>query len=107
MGKGWCTHERCQIIELHDAHDHDFEGPIRGRPMAGQKSSWAEGTRPSLRTKPQLLSKLKPKIVRREIRADGPYAYVQCPECSGGGCALCMETGELSLYRWHLWKRNC
>lgn len=49
----------------------------------------------------------RPRIVERVESVGGPIAMVECPECRGGGCGLCVETGKVSLYRWHLWKSDC
>lgn len=107
MGAGWCTQDRCSIIELHDAHDHDFD-KAKGRPTTGTKrGSFGQAPPKKRPTGAERAAALRPKIVREEMRPDGPFAYVHCPECSGGGCGECQETGEMSLYRWHLWKRRC
>lgn len=49
----------------------------------------------------------RPKVVEIRQMPNGPMAYVECPECAGGGCAVCYEFGKISLYRWHTLKNNC
>ena len=88
----WCRNDRCDIDELHEAHEDDF------------------ARKPRLRTKAQLLAhykKQQPPTTRVRQMRHGPMAYVQCPECVGGGCGFCYEQGEIALYRWHVWRRGC
>lgn len=105
----WCRQERCKIVEVHEKHDDDFEKRTRGRPITGQapppKRPRAE------RTRAQLAADPKRVVLRHEEREYdgivGPVAIVRCPECIGGGCGWCNETGEMTLPRYHLWKRDC
>lgn len=91
----YCRHERCPKVELHEAHDEDFVGAkARGR-LAKKKTT----SRPVIPD--------RPTVLHVEQRADGPFAFVACPECNGGKCGFCQETGRISLYRWHLWRREC
>lgn len=107
----WCRHERCKIVEVHEAHDDDFQRS-RGRPITGEakpKRARAPRTRAQLAADPDRI------VLRHEQRAIagddgkvvmGPIAIVQCPECRGGGCGWCEERGEMTLMRFHLWKRD-
>ena len=93
----WCRHELCPIIEVHERHDEDFLGrKPRGRPPTGRKP----------KSKVELVRALQPTITRVEHRPEGPLAFTHCRACEGAGCDECNETGETSLYRWHLWKKR-
>lgn len=85
-----CRHERCPIVEAHQAHDEDFQRRPRKRRTKTQ----------------QAVAAGRPRVVQRITTDAGPMAYVKCPECNGGGCIECQETGRMSLFRWHLWKRE-
>jgi hypothetical protein len=85
-----CTNDRCKLIELHAAHDKDFSPKPRRRLTRTQQAE-ALG---------------RPRVVRRATTPTGVLAMVECPECAGVGCGSCVDSGLISLYRWHLWKNN-
>lgn len=105
-----CRHERCKILEVHDAHDDDFRGG-RGRPITGSVPKPPAKRRRAEKTRAQLAADPRRVVLRHEERevagVVGPIAIVQCPECKGGGCGWCSESGEMTLMRYHLWKRDC
>jgi len=107
----WCRHERCKIIEVHKAHEDDFARARRGRPITGTTPQPVVKRRRAEKTRAQLAADPRRVVLRHEERnvdgVVGPIAIVQCPECQGGGCAWCNETGEMTLMRYHLWKRDC
>lgn len=100
MALKWCTHDRCDRDELHEEHQRDFT-ERRGRPIAGTAP---ERVRRTGRTKAERIARYSPPV---RLMTPSMSAYVDCPECRGGGCGLCAETGLISLYQWHLWKNNC
>lgn len=89
----WCTHDACDRIDLHPAHDEDF-ARRRGRPITGRVRERAPRVRSD--TKAARLAKIAaPPVVR---------GHVRCPECDGGGCGLCLETGMIPMHLWRQWR---
>lgn len=113
----WCRHERCKIIEVHEAHDEDFErAKIKRRRAKQTREQLArDPNKVILRYEERAVEEIYGATLRGGVGGDhqlrgpitGPVAIVQCPECKGGGCGWCNETGEMTLMRYHLWKRDC
>lgn len=95
----YCRNDRCPIIELHDEHEEDWAGIGRRGRQTGRKP----------RTKAEALAAIERQrpVVETRQTATGPVAFVACPDCEGGGCHECQESGKMSLIRWHLWRKTC